>query len=133
MKTLRILSIVLLTAAVLVGCGAGEEEVTPSGAIEATTSDSAAVETSQTTAATPAASGEEKTGELHGTIVSRDVAKNTVTLKHEKVEGIMDAMTMPFEVRDGKVDALPADGTHVMATLHEQNGQYWVTGVHEMK
>jgi Cu/Ag efflux protein CusF len=120
----------LVVVAAMVACGSGEETST-SGALDATSSE-VSVDTSAPTATT-AAPAAEKSGELHGTIVSRDAAKNTVTLQHEKVEGIMDAMTMPFELRDGKVDSLPPDGTHVVATLHEQNGQYWVTAVREMK
>lgn len=71
----------------------------------------------------------ETTGELFGTIVSRDSAKNQMTFDHQEVKGMMGAMTMGFEVRGADVDDLPPDGTQVRATVHEKDGQYWVTDV----
>lgn len=66
---------------------------------------------------------------MYGIIVSRDVAKNTVNIDNEDVPGKMAAMKMDYEVRDAKVDTLPADGTKVQMTVHDQNGTYWLTEV----
>ncbi len=41
----------------------------------------------------------------------------------------MGAMKMEYELRGAKVDSLPADGTAVVVTMHDQNGKYWVTDV----
>ena len=71
--------------------------------------------------------GPEHTAPIRGTIVGRDAAANQVTLDHQKVEGIMDAMTMPFDLRGGKVSELPPDGSHVVGVLHEQDGTLWVS------
>lgn len=77
---------------------------------------------------TPAA-GAEKTYELRGKIVSRDTAAGTVTVDHERVEGLWEPMTMAFEVRGSDVGTLPADGTRVRATLHVERDRHWLTDV----
>lgn len=71
----------------------------------------------------------EKSGALSGTIVSRDVATNRLTVAHTEVSGVMGAMTMPYEVRGQKVASLPKDGAKITATLHESDGTYWLTNV----
>jgi Cu/Ag efflux protein CusF len=71
----------------------------------------------------------EKTGQLAGTIVSRDASTNQLSVSHGEVSGVMGAMTMPYEVRGQKVTALPANGAKITATLHEADGAYWLTGV----
>ena len=48
----------------------------------------------------------EKTGQLEGTIVSRDAAKNDLTVRHGEVKGVMGAMTMAFKAPK---DGLPPD------------------------
>lgn len=75
--------------------------------------------------------GSETTGQLEGTIVSRDVATNRLTVAHGDVPGIMAAMTMPYEVRGQRVDSLPADGTTIKATLHADGADYWLTDITE--
>jgi Cu/Ag efflux protein CusF len=71
----------------------------------------------------------EKTGTLHGTIVSRNAATKSISIDHEKIEGMMDAMKMSWEVRGQAVEQLPPDGTKIVAVAHEQNDRYWVTDV----
>jgi hypothetical protein len=78
----------------------------------------------------PATAPPEKTYPMTATIVSRDPAKNTVNLDNKDVPGVMEPMTMDYEVRGTKVSSLPPDGTAVDVTLHEQDGRYWVTGIH---
>jgi Cu/Ag efflux protein CusF len=78
-------------------------------------------------AATPATG--EKTYELRGKIVSRDSAARAVTVEHEKIEGLWEPMTMGFEIREGDVSALPPDGSRIRATLHVEDGRYWLTEV----
>ncbi len=76
---------------------------------------------------------DEKTGVLNGTIVSRDAAKNEITVQHGEVKGVMGAMTMGYEVRGQKVASLPKDGAKVTANLHESNGKYWLTDVKQSR
>jgi Cu/Ag efflux protein CusF len=87
-------------------------------------------DTSATPAPTSTASAAEKTYQMKATIVSRDPAKNTVNLDNEAVPGEMAAMKMDYELRGAKVDSLPANGTRVVVTVHDQNGTYYVTDVH---
>ena len=66
---------------------------------------------------------------MTATIVSRDPAQNTVNLDNKEVSGVMEAMRMDYTLRDGKVAALPPDGTAVDVKLHESDGRYWITDV----
>ncbi len=82
-----------------------------------------------TTAQPTTSSAAEETYPMTATIVSRDPAKNMVNLDNKEVPGKMGAMKMEYELRGAKVDSLPADGTAVVVTMHDQNGKYWVTDV----
>jgi Cu/Ag efflux protein CusF len=66
---------------------------------------------------------------LRGRIVGRDIARNELTVDHEKAGDMMEAMTMPYPVQGVKVDKLPRDGTLINAVLHEKDGQYFLTDV----
>ena len=67
--------------------------------------------------------------DLKGKVVSVDKAGEQVTLAHEPVEGYMDAMTMPFKVRDKwALDEL-APGQEVEATLVVQGDRSWIEGL----
>lgn len=79
-------------------------------------------------AQTPAAALE-KTYSLRGKIVARDPARNEITVDHEKVEGLWEPMSMAFEVRGGEPGSLPPEGSTIRATLHVQDGRYWLTDV----
>ena len=41
-----------------------------------------------------------KVYKLHGKVVSTDAAKGEVTLNHEAIPGLMEAMTMPYKLKD---------------------------------
>lgn len=72
----------------------------------------------------------EKTHTMTGTLVSRNAATNEVTIDNDEVPGgVMAKMEMAYELRGGNVNELPADGTKITSTLHEQNGKYWVSDV----
>ena len=40
---------------------------------------------------------------LHGKVVSTDVARGEVTINHEAIPGLMEAMTMPYKLKDASV------------------------------
>jgi protein SCO1 len=40
---------------------------------------------------------------LRGKVVATDAAKNEVTLNHEAIPGLMDAMTMPYKLKDANI------------------------------
>jgi hypothetical protein len=71
----------------------------------------------------------EKTYPMTATIVSRDPRGNIVNLDNEDVPNVMSPMKMDYPLKGAKVDSLPPDGTAVNVTLHEQDGNYWVTDV----
>lgn len=79
------------------------------------------------------AASNEHTYPMTATIVARDTSQNAVTLDNKEVPGVMEAMRMDYRVGDAKVNALPPNGTPVNATLHERDGDYWVTGVRAVK
>lgn len=70
---------------------------------------------------------------MTATVISRDVAKNTLNLDNKEVPGRMAAMQMSYEVRGAKVRDLPPDGTPVVVTIHETNGAYYITDVKATK
>ena len=43
---------------------------------------------------------QDKTYTVRGMVVSVDPAARSFAVSHERIEGFMEAMTMPFEVRD---------------------------------
>jgi Cu/Ag efflux protein CusF len=79
-------------------------------------------------AATPAAALE-KTYPLRGKVVSVNAAENKITVDHERIEGLWEPMSMAFEVRGGEQGTLPPEGSTIRATLHVDNGRYWLTDI----
>ena len=51
----------------------------------------------------------EKLYTVRGVVLSRDVTRNSLNLDHERIPDFMEAMTMDYNVRGAKVEALPAD------------------------
>ncbi|HLN80450.1 MAG TPA: copper-binding protein [Thermoanaerobaculia bacterium] len=113
MKSKLWLTAVLATLAIVVACARKEQAPPAARSVSATT---------------PAASVE-KTYPFRGKVVSVDPAQNQITVDHEKVEGLWEPMTMAFEVRGGERGNLPAAGSTIRATLHAENGRYWLTDV----
>lgn len=120
---------ILIIAASLIfaACAKKEAQTSSSETAPAPATDTSAVSTAA--GATTTTTAAETTYTMYGVIVSRDPAKNTVNIDNEDVPGKMAAMKMDYEVRDAKVDSLPADGTKVQMTVHDQNGTYWLTEV----
>ena len=62
---------------------------------------------------------------LQGQVLSVDPSGTRAQIKHEEIEGLMPAMTMPYEVRDAKLLEGLAPGDLINATLViESNGAY---------
>jgi len=51
----------------------------------------------------PSNGGNFKTYKLRGKVVSTDAAKGEVTLNHEAIPGFMEAMTMPYKLKDAGI------------------------------
>lgn len=107
-------ALLVALAIVVVACGRKEEAPAAAAGGE--------------TPATPAASVE-KTYPLRGKVVSVDTAGNQITVDHERIEGLWEPMSMAFEVRRGEPGTLPPEGSTIRATLHVENGRYWLTDI----
>jgi protein SCO1/2 len=68
-------------------------------------------------AASGAAAGELKTFPVRGRIVSVDAAKGMVVLDHEAIPGFMDAMTMPYKLKDPSVVSELHPGDRITAKM----------------
>ena len=71
----------------------------------------------------------EKLYSVRGVILSRDAARNTLNLDHERIPDFMEAMTMDYAVRGADVKTLPADKKRIEAKLHVTERAYWITDV----
>jgi protein SCO1/2 len=67
--------------------------------------------------------------DLKGSVVAVDREKRQVTVAHEPIKGYMDAMTMPFNVRDEWALTVLAPGQEVEATLVVQGDRSWIEGL----
>jgi protein SCO1/2 len=76
----RLLASALLSFVALAGCHSGQQAPTQS-----------------------AASQNFKVYKLRGKVVSTDVSKGEVTLNHEAIPGFMEAMTMPYKLKDASI------------------------------
>lgn len=68
----------------------------------------------------------ERRFDLTGKVVSVDRSQHQVTLAHEEIKGFMDAMTMPFNVKDDRALAVLAPGQTVRATLVVRKDSSWI-------
>ncbi len=67
--------------------------------------------------AAAAAAGELKTFPVRGKIVSVDAANGMVMLDHEAIPGFMDAMTMPYKLKDASVASELHPGDRITAKM----------------
>jgi Cu/Ag efflux protein CusF len=66
---------------------------------------------------------------IHGQIVRLDGKDKLATIKHQKIEGWMGAMTMDFPVKDEKEFSALHEGETIDATVFVQGLEYWVGGI----
>jgi len=74
-------------------------------------------------------SGGVKRYPMEGDVVSLDAATKNARIKHGKIEGWMDAMTMEYTVKPDSDFAKLHAGDHIQATVVVQDPTYWVTDV----
>jgi protein SCO1/2 len=67
--------------------------------------------------------------ELKGQVVSVDPQRRSATIAHEEIPGYMDAMTMPFTLKDQWTYRVLAAGDHVQATLVVEGKRTWLEDV----
>ncbi len=67
--------------------------------------------------------------ELSGKVLTVEKDKHLVTVAHEEIKDFMDAMTMPFTVRDEWVFEQAAPGDQITATLVVDGIESWLENV----
>ncbi|CAN5811337.1 SCO family protein [soil metagenome] len=67
--------------------------------------------------------------ELKGRVLTVEKDKHLVTLSHEEIKDFMDAMTMPFTVRDEWVFDQAGPGDQITATLVVDGTESWLENV----
>jgi protein SCO1 len=67
--------------------------------------------------------------EFKGTIVSIDKANQSATISHEDVKDFMDAMTMPFKLKDAWPLDVMKPGDEIQATLVVTDDSAWLEDV----
>jgi protein SCO1/2 len=90
----RLVTSSLLALFVLAGCHSGQKASTPS-----------------------AANQNIKVYKLRGKVVSTNATKGEATLNHEAIPGFMDAMTMPYKLKDASVASELHPGDRITAKL----------------
>jgi protein SCO1/2 len=77
----------------------------------------------------PRASGPEERYPIKGQVVSVDKRGSTVTIAHEDIPGFMEAMTMPFDLKDRRLLDQLAEGDGIQATLVVAGLRSWLEEV----
>ena len=70
-----------------------------------------------------------RTYQLRGEVVRLQPASQVAVIKHEKIDGWMEAMTMEFPVRDKAEYAKLAQGMRIRAAVHVQDLDYWLSDI----
>jgi Cu/Ag efflux protein CusF len=69
--------------------------------------------------------------QLRGEVVSVNPQDQLATLKHEKIEGWMEAMTMEYPVKDKEEFSKLRPGEKIQAKVYVQGTNYWISGITE--
>ena len=70
--------------------------------------------------------------QLRGRVLSVSISDHSATIKGEKIEGWMQAMTMDYPVRDEAELRSLRPGEDITATVYVQDLKYWIGGIHEL-
>lgn len=66
---------------------------------------------------------------VRGVVREARPAKSQLIVKHEEIPGYMDAMTMPFQVRDPKILESVKPGDAITFHLHVTGKDHWIDGL----
>lgn len=69
--------------------------------------------------------------QMQGEVVSMDAQSQTATVKHGKIEGWMEAMTMEYPVEDQREFAKLKVGEKIRAKILVQGTDYWIAAATE--
>ena len=75
------------------------------------------------------ATGAEQRYAIKGKVVNVDKRGSVVNVAHEAIPGYMDAMTMPFKLKDPSLLDMMADGDRLQATLVVSGPRSWLEEV----
>lgn len=67
--------------------------------------------------------------QLKGEVVRLDPQVRVAAIKHEKIDGWMEAMTMEFPVHDVKEFEKLAVGKRITATVYVTDDGYWIGNI----
>jgi protein SCO1/2 len=67
--------------------------------------------------------------QLHGQILRLRPENRIAVVKHEKIEGWMEAMTMEFPVPDAAAYARLKEGAWIRATVCVNDSYFWLTDI----
>lgn len=67
--------------------------------------------------------------DIEGKVIAVNKAERQITLAHGEVKGFMDAMTMPFRVKEGWAFDAAAPGDLLRGTLVVDGAKAWIEGV----
>lgn len=81
------------------------------------------------TACRPRATGPEQRYPIKGKVVNVDKRGSAVTISHEPIAGYMEAMTMPFKLKDQSLLDVMTDGDRLQATLVVAGLRSWLEDV----
>jgi protein SCO1/2 len=70
---------------------------------------------------------------LHGVVQQLDPKAHSATIKHQKIEGFMDAMTMEFPVKEQAEFTKLRTGETIDATVFVQDDSFWIGETRESK
>ena len=67
--------------------------------------------------------------QMRGEVVSLEPAAQLATVKHDKIEGWMEAMTMEYPVKDKQEFLKLKVGEKIQAKIRVQGTDYWIASV----
>jgi Cu/Ag efflux protein CusF len=73
--------------------------------------------------------GPPKEYKLKGVVVRLDPQIRTAAIKHETIEGWMEAMTMEFPVRDAREFEKLTPGKAITATVYVNGDEFWIGNI----
>ena len=75
---------------------------------------------------------DQRTYTLQGQVLSIEIPRRQLTIKHEEIKNLMPAMTMPYEVKDEKLLSGLAPGDLINATLVIASNEAYLTTIRKV-
>jgi protein SCO1/2 len=75
---------------------------------------------------------DQRTYTLQGQVLSLEIPRRQLTIKHEEIKGLMPAMSMPYEVKDEKLLGGLAPGDLINATLVIASNEAYLTTIRKV-